>query len=339
MKPYKVCVLLLSVMLISRLSSAELVRSYASDTNMVLPLNFDEPAGYSKITTEARLLADAGGAAEFAGETLVYKKAGGRELHLYIDKPSGWKPTDRRTALVFFHGGGWVGGPVNQFNKQSQYLASRGMVCVQVEYRLLERSQPVPPTICCEDAKSAMRYVRSHAGELGIDPNRIGAGGGSAGGHLAAFAGMVPGQDDPQDDLAVSPKPDALVLFNPVLDNGRNGGWGNNRVGTRVKEFSPAANVTSNAPPAILFLGRADKLIPVATMERFQKDMRAVGVRCDLFLYKDVGHSFFNEEPYKTETLLEADKFLESLGWLQGPPTLRPLGDTKEPAAKPSSEN
>ncbi len=256
------------------------------------------------------------------GDPVVYKTVAGRELHLYIIKPADWKPTDRRPALVFIHGGGWVGGSVTQFNDQSKYLASRGLVCAQVEYRLLKNNQTGPPTICCEDAKSAMRYVRSHSAELGIDPNRIAAAGGSAGGQLAAFVGMVPGQDDPKDDLNVSPKANALALFFPVLDNGPDGGWGNQRVGRRVKEFSPAANVTSNAPPTVIFLGRDDKLIPVSTIERFQKNMRAAGVRCETFFYENQGHGFANREPYKTLTLIETDKFLESLGWLKGPPTL-----------------
>lgn len=260
-----------------------------------------------------------------AGEPLVYKKVGNRQLHLYVVKPRNWKPSDHRPAMVFIHGGGWVAGTVTQFNDQSKYLASRGMVCVQVEYRLLARSNSNPPTICCEDAKSAMRYVRSHAAELGIDPNRIGGAGGSAGGQLAAFTALVPGQNDPRDDLSISPKPNALVLFFPVLDNGTNGGWGNRRVGNRVKEFSPAANVTSNAPPAIIFLGTKDKLIPVSTIRRFQHRMQACGVRCEVYLYAGQGHGFANYQPYKTDTLIQADKFLESLGWLQGAPTLQPI--------------
>jgi acetyl esterase/lipase len=269
-------------------------------------------------------LAAAPAAADIAGEPLVYKTVGNDHLHLYVVKPADWQPTDHRPAMVFIHGGGWVVGSVAQFNDQAKYLASRGMVCVQVEYRLLSQANHNPPTICCEDAKSAMRYVRSHAGELGIDPDRIGAAGGSAGGQLAAFTALVPGQDDPHDDLSVSPKPDALVLFFPVLDNGTNGGWGNRRIGDRVKEFSPAANVTSNAPPTIIFLGTKDQLIPVSTIKRFQHNMRACGVRCELNLYAGRGHGFANYQPYKTETLIQADRFLESLGWLHGPPTLQP---------------
>jgi len=208
-----------------------------------------------------------------AAETRVYKKAGDRELKLSIVKPPDWKPADRRPALVFFHGGGWVGGGPTQFTRQAEHLAARGMVCIQVEYRLLPRQGKEPPLVCIQDAKSAMRWVRAHAAELGADPARIGAGGGSAGGHLAAFVGMVGGLDDPQDDLRVSPRADALVLFNPVFDNGPDQGWGTALVGERYREFSPAHNISADDPPAIVFLGTQDKLIPVAVARRFQEGM------------------------------------------------------------------
>ena len=260
--------------------------------------------------------------------THVYKKVADRELKLSIVNPPDWKATDQRPALVFFHGGGWVGGGPIQFTKHSEYLATRGMVCIQVQYRLLSSKDQEPPLVCVQDAKSAMRWVRSRAAELGIDPKRIGAAGGSAGGHLAAFVGMVEGLDDPQDDLKVSPKANALVLFNPVFDNGPDQGWGTARVGGRYKEFSPAHNVSSDDPPAIIFLGTQDKLIPVAVVERFKMNMEKAGVRCETRFYEGQGHGFFNpgkggKDQFYYETLLESDRFLTSLGWLKGEPTLK----------------
>jgi acetyl esterase len=264
--------------------------------------------------------------AAFLGEEHVYKQVEGRALKLYVVKPPDWKATDQRPAIVFFHGGGWVGGGPKQFDEHSRYLATRGLVCVQVEYRLLNRKDNDPPTICVRDAKSSMRWVRAHAIELGIDPARIGAGGGSAGGHLAAFVGLVEGGDDPRDDLKVSPKANALVLFNPVFDNGPDQGWGTQRVGDRYQEFSPAHNITSDDPPAIVFLGTQDKLIPVQVVERFKANMERVGVRCEAIFYEGQEHGFFNAGrsggQYLYETLLATDQFLGSLGWVTGPPTL-----------------
>ena len=276
----------------------------------------------------------------FLGETHLYKQVEGRDLRLLVIKPPDWKATDQRPALVLFHGGGWTGGTPTQFNDQATYLAQRGLVCVQVEYRLVKDISG-PPTNCVRDAKSAMRWVRSHAAELGVDFNRIGAGGGSAGGHLAAFVGMVEGNDDPKDDVKISPKADALVLFNPVFDNGPDGGWGMQRVGDRFKEFSPAHNITPDDPPAIVFLGRNDPLNGVPVVERFQSNMKKVGVRCETRFYDGQAHGFFNGEPWKTVTLIETDKFLTSLGWLKGAPTLKEpdlsgvlAGPAKKKAAK-----
>ncbi len=260
------------------------------------------------------------------GEPIVYKTAGDQQLTLYVTKPKDWKAMDNRPAVVFFHGGGWVGGAPGQFNEHSKYLASRGMVVVQVQYRLLDRQSKDPPTVCVQDAKSAMRWVRSHALTLGIDPDRIASAGGSAGGHLAAFVGMVDGMDDPQDDLHVSAKSNAMVLFNPVFDNGPNG-WGTQRVGDRYKEFSPAHNVSKDDPPAIVFLGSQDALVPVSTAEKFKQAMEQAGIECTLMIFEGQPHGFFNygrdgNKPYY-ETVVATDKFLASLGWIEGPPTLK----------------
>jgi acetyl esterase len=259
------------------------------------------------------------------GESHVYKKVDDRELKLYVTKPTDWKQTDSRPAIVFFHGGGWTGGAPGQFTEHSKYLVTRGMVCVQVQYRLLDKKGSEPPTTCCRDAKSAMRWVRSRAAELGIDPDRIASGGGSAGGHLAAFVGMVEGTDDPADDTKVSAKSNAMCLFNPVFDNGP-GGWGAKRVGDRYPEFSPFHNVSKDDPPGIVFLGSADSLIPVKTAHDFKQKMSDVGIQSEVHIFEGMPHGFFNygsngNKPYY-ETVVATDRFLASLGWLKGLPTL-----------------
>jgi acetyl esterase/lipase len=247
----------------------------------------------------------------------------GKELKLLVDKPPGWTAADKRPAIVFFFGGGWVGGTPKQFERHSAYFASRGMVGVRVEYRTIAKGDKGPPLLSCADAKSAIRHVRAHAAELGIDPARIAGSGGSAGGHLAAFTALVDGLDDPKDDLKVSCKPDALVLFNPVFNNGP-GEWGHERVGKRYRDFSPAHHVKKGAPPTIVFLGEKDDLIPVKVAKDFEADMKKAGSRCDTHLYPGAGHGFFNAAPYYEKTVIESDKFLTSLGWLKGEPTLKP---------------
>lgn len=260
------------------------------------------------------------------GKAHTYKTVGDRALKLYVTKPADWQKGDTRGALVFFHGGGWTGGAPGQFTEHSKYFASRGLVCVQVQYRLLGKGKQEPPVDCVRDAKSAMRWVRSHATELGIDPKRIASGGGSAGGHLAAAVGVIDGGDDPQDNLDVSAKSNGMVLFNPVYDNGP-GEWGANRVKDRVKEFSPAHNLTKDDPPAIVFLGTEDKLIPVKTGQRFQAAQKKLGIESELVLFEGKGHGFFNHgrdgNKAYYETVVASDRFLAKLGWLQGEPTLK----------------
>jgi len=253
------------------------------------------------------------------GTPHVYKTVEDRSLKLYVHSPA--KGNGPFPAIVFFHGGGWRAGRPTQFNHHAERLAERGIVSIQVEYRLLERTGKLPPEVCVRDAKSAMRWVKAHASQLKLDPRRIAAGGGSAGGHLAAFTGMVKGLDDPADDLSVSPIPAAMALFNPVFDNGPSG-YGYDLIGERYKEFSPFHNITAATPPAIVFVGSQDKLLPVSTVERFCASARTAKVKCEYRVYEGQPHGFFNyrnegdNRLYK-ETLAETEKFFESLGWIR----------------------
>ncbi|WP_417747452.1 alpha/beta hydrolase [Rosistilla oblonga] len=265
-------------------------------------------------------------AAEPEAPSHVYKTVDGRKLKLYVTEPTGDSAGQLRPAIVFFHGGGWVGGAPGQFTSHSQYFASRGVVCFQVQYRLLYRKSKTPPIVCIEDAKSAMRWIRARSKQFGIDPNRIASAGGSAGGHLAAFVGCVDSGDATSDDLSVSAKSQAMLLFNPVYDNGP-GGWGTARVRDRYKHFSPAHNLSKDDPPSIVFLGSNDRLIPVATAEKFRDASEAVGVDSELHVYADQGHGFFNvgndDGRWYRLTVIAADRFLNKLGWIDGPPTLK----------------
>ena len=118
----------------------------------------------------------------------VYKHASGDDLWIYRFQPEYHDPSvDRRPAVVFFFGGGWNGGSVHQFEKHATYLAQRGIVAFLADYRVKNR-QGVTPDDCVRDGKSAVRWIRVNASRLGVDPEKIAAGGGSAGGHVAASA-------------------------------------------------------------------------------------------------------------------------------------------------------
>jgi len=252
---------------------------------------------------------------------VVFKTVGEVELKLHVFDPEGHQASDQTSVIVFFHGGGWQTGEVSQFYQQSQYLASRGMVAICAEYRL-EKTHKTTPKESVMDAKSAIRWVRSHAKELGVDPEKLVAGGGSAGGHIAAATALVSDFNEAGEDTAVNCQPNALVLFNPVIDNGPKGGYGYDRVKDYWQAFSPIELIDKEAPPTIIFLGSKDKIIPVKTAEKYQKLMEKAGRRCDLHIFEDEPHGFFNASKYK-ETMIEADKFLMSLGYLKGEPTLK----------------
>jgi len=238
---------------------------------------------------------------------IVYKKIGDRELSLHVFEPAAQASTTKRPAIVFFHGGAWAIGNPDQFYYQCDYLAKRGMWAASAEYRLTAPGAGVKIADIVLDAKDAVRYVRSHAEELGIDPDRIAAAGGSAGGHLAAATAVAPEENPPG---TVSGKANLLVLFNPAL-------------------FYPSAGktltleqFTKDTPPAILFYGTKDDMLHYGNDCLAQA--QRLGFPLQLFTAKDAGHSFFNDQPWRDRTLWEADRFLARHGYLEGPPTVEP---------------
>ena len=247
----------------------------------------------------------------------LYKTVNGTELKLHVFTPEGHRTSDMRPAVIFFFGGGWNNGSPGQHYSQCAHLASRGMVAMSAEYRVKSRNQTTPKE-CVEDGKSAIRWVRAHAAELGIDPNRIAAGGASAGGHVAAAAGTVESFDATSEDLSVSSRPDALVLFNPVFDNGP-GGFGHSWVKAYWQDISPIHNISESAPPSVVFLGTEDEYIGAEVAVRYKELMDQSGVRCDLHLYPEQAHGFFNPDRkngYFKKTLETMDDFLTSLDFL-----------------------
>jgi acetyl esterase/lipase len=250
-----------------------------------------------------------------------YKSIGGRSLDLHVFSPSPVPGATPRPAIVFFFGGGWSRGTPVQYYRECRHFAARGYVAIAADYRVTGTFSKSTPFDSVADARSALRYVRAHAAELGIDPARIVAAGASAGGHLAASTALLPGLDDPADDLSVSPRPTALILWYPVIDNGPTG-YGHERIDARYPEFSPLHNISATPPPppTLVFLGTADKLIPVATGQDFQKRLQAAGARCDLRLFPDRGHPIYEyRDPaaqhlaLRAECLATADAFLRSL--------------------------
>jgi acetyl esterase/lipase len=266
---------------------------------------------------------------------VVYKTASETALKLWIFEPKGHKKSDKRPAVVFFFGGGWRSGTPGQFEKQCLYLASRGMVAMTADYRVSSRQQ-TKATACVEDGKSAVRWIRANAGKLGVDPNRIAAGGGSAGGHVAAAIGTISGFEAKGEDHEISSIPDALLLFNPAVvlapipgkfevpedkAAGRQ-----ERMGVKAEKLSPYHHVRKGRPPTIIFHGKDDPVVPYRTVELFEERMKEEGNQCKLVGYEGQGHGFFNwgrpGNPSFRNTMSAADQFLSKLGWIKGKPTI-----------------
>ena len=265
-------------------------------------------------------------------QTEVYKKCKGGDLSLYFFIPEKKDKQEKQDesakenypAIVFFFGGGWVGGTPKQFEHHAKYLKSRGMIAILADYRT-QNSHKTTPIHCVADAKSAIRFVRSNAKKFEIDPKRIAAAGGSAGGHLAAATATLDSLDDGNDDKSVSCSPNALILFNPVYDNSP-GQWGHQKVKDYWKEISPADNIHKSMPPTVVFLGDRDQLVPVKTAKSFQGKMKKLGRQSELHIYKGARHGFFNYGRNRNkafqDTVTKMDKFLAALKFLEGDPTV-----------------
>jgi acetyl esterase/lipase/lysophospholipase L1-like esterase len=271
--------------------------------------------------------------------TLVtYKTVGDVELKLHIFEPPERKTKEPMPAIVFFFGGGWVGGTPTQFYHQCDYLASRGMMAVSAEYRVKSR-HGTTPFECVADGKSAVRWLRANAARLGVDPDKIAAGGGSAGGHVAACTAVIDGLDDKNEDHSISSKPNAMVLFNPAVDLME---FAKKRPSDerfeRAKQISPLQHITKDDPPCIIFHGTADRTVPFDSVERFTAAMNKAGNLCRLVPCEEKGHGFFNYGRDKdnssfNKTIQETDKFLTSLGFLKAVP------EPNQPAQKPARVN
>jgi acetyl esterase/lipase len=252
-------------------------------------------------------------------KTFIYKKTPQGDLAIHVHFPKSWKAESKQPAIVFFFGGGWRAGRVTQFQPQAEYLAKRGMVAARADYRVLSRHKTTADK-CVEDCKSAVRWLRQHAKQLGIDPTRIVASGGSAGGHTAAATATAKGFEASGEDHGISSKPNLLVLFNPAMNTAEFG----DRFGSAelAKKASPVHAVDKGTPPAIIFFGTDDRLLKSA--QEYTAAAKKVGVKSAVWTAEGQKHGFFNRSPWREATLVLTDKFLTAHGYLSGPPEIKP---------------
>lgn len=247
--------------------------------------------------------------------TYIYKSIGDVDLRLHVFKPARPAGAGKPAAIVFFFGGGWAWGSVEQFAPQSRHLAHRGMVAIVADYRVRCRHQ-TEIAQSTADGISALRWVRGHADELGIDPARIAAAGASAGGHLAVATALFEKNAGEKNERGTA-RPDALVLFNPALDLSTLG------MPKLPRDISPLQHVAPGLPPTIIFNGRLDSTTPLAAAEAYCGAAAALGSVCRVVGYDGADHGFFNPRhengKWFRSTLLEADRFLTALGYLPAP--------------------
>ncbi len=248
----------------------------------------------------------------------VYKTVDGFDLKLNIIYPEQYKKGKKYPTIVFFFGGGWNAGNVHQFEQHCHYLASKGMIAMAANYRVKSRNNSTPFD-AVEDAKSAIRWIRENAKELGVNKKKIVAAGGSAGGHLAACTAIIPGYNAANENKNISSKPNALVLFNPVVNTLQERFI--KRFGDNAKSISPAHHVISKLPPTIIFHGTADTTVPFETITDFQSKMEASGNTCYVVPFEGQGHGFFNygrsEHKYYELTIEKTESFLRELKYIK----------------------
>ena len=262
-----------------------------------------------------------------AGKVHPYKEVDGVTRELEVYSPEGHAAAKQPVpGIIFFHGGGWGGGSREAFRYQCDYFASRGMVAVTVTYRLATKAEAAKledgqsrKRICIPDAKSAIRWVKEHAEELGVDPDRLVVAGGSAGGHIALIATSNPGLNDPNDPKGFDTSVAARVLFNPALSGGD----------AADPEIDFIQHLEPGTPPAIVFFGSEDEKWLEGWNPAFQKWKELEGTAVELEIAEGEKHAFFNYQPWADLTLISADRFLAKLGFLEGDPSL-PLPESGE---------
>ncbi|MBE7498043.1 MAG: alpha/beta hydrolase [Verrucomicrobiaceae bacterium] len=256
----------------------------------------------------------------------IYKSVGDIHLPVYIWEPEPDKtPPYPKSVAAFFFSSGWDNGQVAQFAPHCVYFASRGMTTMCFDYRVHARHGGAGPLEAMADARSAMRWLRMNAVELGINPGKIVGVGGSGGGHAIASAAVLKGFDDPSDVMDCSPVPNAVVLFNPVTDTWSRRApyadrWPDN--GSR-KAADLIRAIRAGFPPMLVMHGTEDRVVPFGGSYEFARKSSKKKNICRLIEFEGKGHGFFNFnlsfEMYEA-TLMAMDEFFVELGFIEPDP-------------------
>lgn len=247
----------------------------------------------------------------------TYLTDGKDTLSAFVYRPHAEGPQDQDAGgsyptpcIVIAHGGGWYLGHPLQRNHMPRQFTDLGVTAVCIEYRIKGRTDDDPVTGLM-DVKAAIRWVRNHAEELNIDPDRIIISGLSAGGHLAAAAALIDGYEHAGEDLSVSSRPDAAILWSgcvdPTIDHWFR--WCMGRLTDEAK-LSPLHNVDSGEVPFLVFQGTNDEFLDHNSHIAFRDSMTAKGNACTLHLFEGLTHT----QIYELELVDEYREFLGDRG-------------------------
>lgn len=247
-----------------------------------------------------------------------------KQQALDIYYPPNWNADKKVPGLLMFHGGGWSGGGRGQLRNVCNYFARRGLVAITADYATHtgESNKLLPHNIsrkriCVTDGKSAVRWVKTHAAELGIDPDRLITGGVSAGGHIAVLANLNPtGLNDPTDPENIGTDAVAHLLISAAFYvPGRD----------RDDEVDAFAHDLRNMPPTIFLDGEKDGWKNASDM--LFKKMHELGIITEKWVAPDAGHNSPLTSPWLSQSLIKADQFLVRLGLLEGEPIIEPVAN------------
>ncbi|MHC4630550.1 MAG: alpha/beta hydrolase [Planctomycetota bacterium] len=256
---------------------------------------------------------------------VIIGKAGERNLTGDVFTPKRI-PSKARPAIVFLHGGSWMAGSPSQFHHHADYLALKyGFFALSVDYRLSGEAK-FPAAL--QDAKCAIRWIRSRAKELNVDPERIAICGGSAGAHLSSMVAATAGAKEYEGNgghQEFSSHVNAVVLFNGEFDMWdlvkkkslieamkQFIGGSSAEIPKKYDELSSIRRIHSKVPATLLLHGTIDKCVSHEQSVDFVNRLKEVGVNAELELYEDKPHAWFNREPDRTITLKRMERFLVS---------------------------
>jgi alpha-L-fucosidase 2 len=226
---------------------------------------------------------------------IVYGHAGGTDLVMDAALPESKLPTP---AAILVHGGGWVRGDRRiEVRPLFQPLSDAGFAWFSISYRLA--TDVTQFGVAIDDVETAVRYVKSHAAEFNIDPNRIALIGESAGGQLAAMAALRGGEAASVRAIVAFYTPTDLVSLmknssfipSQIRDQVIGTPW-ERLILAGLSQLSPVDNVRRNMPPLLLIHGTSDPLVPFQQSTRMCERMRSVGAACEVFPIEGAGHGF-----------------------------------------------